>query len=207
MSAEIVHRELDLDLAILARAENSGERTFRVWSVEDPVVVIGRSVDAAIEVNTAFCSQNDIPIVARPSGGRSVLIGPGSLQYAFGAPYSLAPELESIAGSKRFCNRMLQAASPELAALTEDESGDLMRDDRKVAGLALKRGRSAMLLHGTILVSADLELIAQALHHPQREPAYRGGRAHREFLANLEKLDTRRLNDRVNELLAETAQS
>ncbi len=64
-----------------------------------------------------------------------------------------------------------------------------MLGGRKVAGLALRRRRAAMLLHGTILIDADLELIANALKRPVREPAYRDGRDHLEFLENLGQLD------------------
>ena len=202
MSEETVRHELSLDLSALTAAESEGKSAFRVWSVEQPVVVVGRSVEAANEVDLDFCRDNGIAIVARTSGGRSVLIGPGTAQYSYTLPYSLDEELNSIAGSKRFCNRLLRESAPVLAELTEDASGDLVRGDRKIAGLALKRGRNAMLLHGTILVDADLELIAHALRHPEREPDYRGGRSHGDFLGNLGALDTEELQRGVKRELA-----
>jgi lipoate-protein ligase A len=202
MSEKIVDSELGLDLRQLSEAESTATVGFRVWSVGRPVVVVGRSVLVSKEVDIAFCQQEGIPVVERPSGGRSVLIGPGTVQYTFALPYSLDDELGSIAGSKAFCNRLLRRGSPELAALDEDESGDLVRDHRKIAGLALRRGRKAMLLHGSILVTADLGLIADALRHPQREPAYRSGRSHRDFLDNLGVFDAEAMNARVRELLA-----
>jgi len=207
MSEQAVLRELALDMDQLAQAQREGTAAFRVWTIDRPVVVIGRSVPAVEEVDTEFCERCGIAIVQRPSGGRSVLIGPGTAQYSFALPYSLADELTTIAGSKAFCNRLLQAGSTALAALAQDRSGDLIRGDRKVAGLALKRGRTAMLLHGTILVDADLALISRALRHPKREPAYRNGRPHERFLANLndspdsEGLDARELELAVTRLL------
>jgi lipoate-protein ligase A len=84
----------------------------------------------------------------------------------------------------------------------EDDSGDLLLGDRKVGGLAIKRGREAMMLHGTLLVAADIEVVASLLRHPLREPAYRRGRAHAEFLANLDVLDRDSLERRVAASLA-----
>jgi lipoate-protein ligase A len=46
--------------------------------------------------------------------------------------------------------------------------------------------RHAVLYHGTLLDSFDLPLVAQVLRHPPREPGYRAGRGHGDFLANLE---------------------
>ena len=203
MTIATVHRELALDLAGLAEAESSGIAAFRVWTTDEPVVIVGRSVSIEEEVQVQFCHREGIEIVERPSGGRSVLIGPGTAQYSFTLPYSLDDELGSISGSKSFCNRLLRSGSPELSALSEDASGDLLLGSRKVAGLALKRGRNAMLLHGTILVAADLDLIAQALQHPKREPAYRAGRSHEDFLENIGRLDSARLVAAVNSELKE----
>jgi lipoate-protein ligase A len=202
MSEETVRHELSLDLLALAAAETEGKSAFRVWSIDQPVVVVGRSVEAANEVDIDFCHNNGIAIVARPSGGRSVLIGLGTVQYSYTLPYSLDEELNSIAGSKTFCNRLMRTGAQVLSELTEDSSGDLVRGNRKIAGLALKRGRNAVLLHGTILVDADLELIALALRHPEREPDYRDGRSHLDFLGNLGALDSEELERRVRHELA-----
>ena len=56
---------------------------------------------------------------------------------------------------------------------------------RKVAGTALRVRRHGVLYHGTLLDAFDLGLVSSVLRHPPREPAYRGGRQHGEFLANL----------------------
>jgi len=196
-----VQRHLELDLERLDAAQQGGAANFRTWRCEQTTVVVGRSVKIADEVNLDFCRSEKIPILRRPSGGRSVLIGPGTLQYSFTLPYRLAEDLASIAGSKRFCNRALIAGLGLPCKIDEDDSGDLVTGGRKFAGLALKRRKSAMLLHGTLLESADLEKIAAALQHPSHEPAYRGGRVHLEFLANVGAIDAATLESTVRALL------
>jgi lipoate-protein ligase A len=201
-----VERELKFDLERLEAAQNGGAAEFRVWTTEETTVVVGRSVDIAEEVDVDACRGKNVPVVRRPSGGRSVVVGRGTLQYSFVLSYDLADELKSIRGSKLFCNRLLVAGLDRPGRIQEDESGDLTAGDRKFAGLALKRRKSAMLLHGTLLVGADLDLIATLLRHPVSEPPYRRGRNHSEFLTNIDPVDVRDLETRVRDLLLRAGQ-
>lgn len=207
MFATEAEKELDADGSLLDLVEAGAPAVFRTWRTSAATVVVGRSVAITDEVDEAFCAAHEISIVRRASGGRSVLVGPGTLQYSFVLPYELDEELLTIAGSKLFCNRILIAALARAApassgTITADPSGDLVYGGRKIAGLALRRRRRAMLLHGTILLTANLDLIGAALLHPKQEPPYRAGRAHASFLANLGPLDDRSLTAPVHEHLA-----
>lgn len=197
-----MQHELDTDLEMLSTAERERRASFRTWAVDGYTVVVGRAGRIEHEVETGFCARNGIAIVRRPTGGGAVVVGRGTLQYSFALPYALATELGSIAGSKAFCNALLCAALPRGRELTADVSGDLVLGHRKVAGVALKRRREAMLLHGTILIDADLELIARAVKHPPREPAYRQRRSHESFLANLGPVSAPNLTRSVGRSLA-----
>jgi lipoate-protein ligase A len=199
-----VSNELERDLELLADAARHGRSTFRTWVASDYTVVVGRAVEVEREVEIDHCERLRVPIVRRQSGGRSVVIGPGTVQYTFALPYRLSAELAGIPSSKRFCNRLLLGALDD-ARITEEESGDLLVGDRKVGGLAIKRGREAMMLHGTLLVAADIAMVSSLLRHPLREPPYRRGRAHGEFLTNLGALDRSALERRVTSSLARLA--
>ena len=197
--------ELEHDLELLAGTAADGTPAFRTWVTTRHTVVVGRAVDVESEVDIDRCARLAVPIVRRPSGGRTVVVGPGTVQYTFVLPYRLSPELAAIPSSKRFCNRLLLGALAD-TRIAEDVSGDLLVGDRKVGGLAIKRARDAMLLHGTLLVSAEIELLATLLRHPLREPPYRRGRPHGEFLANLGPFDRASLERRVSASLAELRQ-
>jgi len=198
-------QQLATDVELLEKAERQGLVAFRTWSLTSYAVIVGVAVDINEEVDRRVCEDMGIPIVRRRSGGHSVVIGPGTVQYTFALPRSLSPELASIGGAKAFCNRLLRGAltavRPEIR-LDEDPSGDLTVADRKVAGLALKRRRNAVLVHGTILADADIDLIDTVLKEPRRQPSYRRGRAHRDFLANFGPLDSTQLDAHVKEALA-----
>ena len=203
-----VEQALARELAALEAVERGAPPWFAVWTVSRASVVVGRGVDAASEVDERFCAREGIAVVRRMSGGRSVYIGPGTLQYGYALPYSLAPELESISGAKRFCNArtlraLRQVLGDEHARIEDEISGDLVVAGRKVAGLALRRRRNGVLVHGTILCDADIAAIGRALRHPVREPAYRAGRSHEQFLANVGAVDARAFERAVHEALAD----
>jgi len=56
---------------------------------------------------------------------------------------------------------------------------------RKFSGNSLRCRRDHLLYHGTILYDFVLGQIGECLRPPPRQPAYRGGRSHDEFLVNL----------------------
>jgi lipoate-protein ligase A len=60
--------------------------------------------------------------------------------------------------------------------------------DRKISGNAQARRGKALLVHGTLLVDFDHDLADAVLKYPPREPAYRLGRPHRDFLVTLRSL-------------------
>ena len=62
---------------------------------------------------------------------------------------------------------------------------DVVVGDRKISGNAQARRWGGVLLHGTLLRDLDLALVEACLRHPPREPEYRRGRSHRDFLTTL----------------------
>jgi len=62
---------------------------------------------------------------------------------------------------------------------------DLVLDDRKVAGSCIHRRHDSLYYSASLLVQPDLHRIARYLRHPPREPDYRRGRSHAEFLGSL----------------------
>lgn len=204
------------DFALLDEVEGGRPPIFRTWRSAETVVVLGLSRRRELEVNEAACAEAGVAVLRRGSGGGTVVLSPHTLQYSFVLPYSLAPDLEGIGESKVFCNRMLldglgqackasnsvnELTGKNAAALALDVSGDLVLRDKKVAGLAIKRRRKAMLLHGTILERANIADIGRLLAHPADEPAYRNRRSHVDFLANLGRIPETLLEQEIQSRL------
>jgi lipoate-protein ligase A len=62
---------------------------------------------------------------------------------------------------------------------------DLALGGRKFSGNSVRCKHDHLLYHGTLLYDFDLALIDRLLQMPPRQPDYRAGRPHVEFLMNL----------------------
>lgn len=56
---------------------------------------------------------------------------------------------------------------------------------RKFSGNSQRRRKHFLLFHGTFLLDFNLALVAEFLKFPSRQPNYRNGRSHGDFLMNL----------------------
>ena len=178
-----------LDEALLEVAEAAGDHAevLRLWQPESPLVVIGRSSPWQTEVNHAYCSEHQIPVVRRCSGGQSIVTGPGCLMYAVLLDYRLRPELRMLDRAHQYVMSKMQAAVKTLG-IDADISGtsDLTVSGQKVSGNALRCKRNWMVYHGTMICDLDIDLIANCLGDPIRQPEYRQQRDHRSFLVQLD---------------------
>ena len=189
--------QLAVDEAILDEAESGllKNPVVRTWQAAAPVVVLGSSSELLKEVNYDACARLNIPVLRRPSGGATVILGPGCVMWSIITPFQNVPPLEIIHAS------MLDPLAATLSAAGRDVIREGTSDlvvrgagrAKKISGNALRVRRQSVLYHGTLLDEFPLELVGQLLRHPPREPEYRHQRIHSEFLTNLslgrEKID------------------
>jgi lipoate-protein ligase A len=190
---------LALDEALLdwAEAEEPRWEFLRVWESRQPLVVVGRSTRVQQEVDEAACRERNIPILRRASGGASIVGGPGCLMYAVVLSYAQRPELRDISRAHAFVlGRIAEQLTPlvsDVGKVEQKGTSDLVLAESRALSAALKKfsgnsmraKRTHFLYHGTLLYKFDLSLIGECLRTPPRQPKYRGGRSHSDFVTNL----------------------
>jgi lipoate---protein ligase len=200
VSLPSVEENLALDEALLELAHEglAPATCVRTWMAAEPAVVLGSSSRIDEEIDQQACEAAGVRVVRRPSGGATVVLGPGCLMWSVITPHAEGvPPIEAIhaamleplaaaindvlptlgpPGSRRVARR----GTSDLAVFTEHDT-----TERKVSGNALRVRRHGVLYHGTLLDRFDLGLVGRVLRHPPREPDYRSRRSHGEFLANL----------------------
>jgi lipoate-protein ligase A len=82
------------------------------------------------------------------------------------------------------------------------DPSDLAWQGKKVSGNAQRRTAGVFLHHGTLLYDFDSKLAGRYLLEPKRQPEYRGGRTHAQFLGNL-PLSAQDIENRVREVWAQ----
>lgn len=161
--------------------EGRADEVLRFWESPAPFVVLGYSNKTATEVNLESCRHDGVPVLRRITGGGTVVQGPGCLNYALILRIPEAGPLTHITGTNDF---IMQRHAAALDAEVRGHT-DLARGDLKFSGNSQRRKRHALLFHGTFLLNFDLAGIDRWLPMPSREPDYRQGRSHREFLMNV----------------------
>ncbi len=162
----------------------AGITTLRFWESPTPLVVLGRGSDVSTEVRAEVCASEKIPVLRRVSGGGTVVLGPGCLNFSLVLSLELRPELLGVQRSYEIILGTVISALGK-SKVTLGGLSDLISAHRKISGNAQKRTRRVLLHQGTILHDFDTSLLARFLRPPPRQPAYRTGRSHTEFVTNL----------------------
>jgi lipoate-protein ligase A len=179
---------LALDEALLDEAEETADDAgvLRLWESPLPFVVLGRSSRIDEETQRAACRALGLPILRRVSGGAAIVAGPGCLMYAVVLSYRRWPQAQTIDGAHQFVLGRLRTGLLRLVPGAEISGiSDLALGGKKFSGNSLRCKRTHLLYHGTLLYDFPMEIVEQALGTPPRQPDYRLGRSHREFVANI----------------------
>jgi len=132
---------------------------FLVLSVNSPSVIIGKHQVAHREADTAFVSENKIPVIRRISGGGAVYHDEGNLNFSF--------ILHSTQGSQVDFRKYTLPVIGFLSTLGVDAKfegkNDLKVNGLKISGNAEHVYRQRVLHHGTLLFDAKLDLLKNSL--------------------------------------------
>jgi lipoate-protein ligase A len=161
----------------------SAEGLHRCWQTACPVAVVGRHGVVGDDVIVEACRADGVDVVRRFSGGGAVILGHGCLNYAVALSLVSRPELSDVAVSFQVVLHAI-ASALDIPGLSIHGT-DLALNDRKVSGNAQRRGRRALVHHGTLLYDFDPGLATRYLREPARQPAYRASRRHADFLGNI----------------------
>jgi len=159
----------------------------RTWVPQQPFVVLGRSSPADAEVDFDACRRENIWVGRRVSGGQTIVTGQGCLMYAVMLRYEDHPDLRMLDHAHQFVMSRMQLAVASLGVSTTISGvSDLTLGGKKVSGNSMRCLKDRFLYHGTMICEGfDLSIIPRSLKQPIREPDYRAGRSHEDFLTRL----------------------
>jgi lipoate-protein ligase A len=182
---------LAADEALFRDVSAGAPPAWRLW-VNPPCVVLGKHQDPAFEANLEACASGGVPVLRRFTGGGAVYLDEGCLCWTVcePSPRSQVPGLKSgRAGAEadpppaaRPGRRGAAAGRglvdyarcggwiPDLLEAFGLEgrvvSNRVEIGGKKICGMAARAGARAVLVHGTLLVSTDLERLRLCLAVP-----------------------------------------
>jgi lipoate-protein ligase A len=188
-------RDDDLIRAVLA----DGQPRVRVYAATRIELVLGRGSQPERELNLVAVLGDGVPVSRRPGGGCAVLLDPGNAVVALALPSKEIGHLRAhFARLTAWMIEGLRAVG--IDGLRHDGISDIVLGDRKVGGACIYQARGALFYSTTLLVEPQIELMERYLSMPPREPAYRRGRPHREFVGDLRAAGARSAGELVGTL-------
>ncbi|MDR0814619.1 MAG: lipoate--protein ligase family protein, partial [Bacteroidales bacterium] len=137
------------------------EPCFLLWCNE-PAVIVGRHQNALAEINYPYIKQHDIKVIRRLSGGGTVYHDAGNLNFSF---IDNRKNAESVDFTKyqTVIIAMLRTFGIQAEAGKRNE---LLLGGKKISGTADHVTNKRILHHGTLLFSAGLTAVEEALRVP-----------------------------------------
>lgn len=157
----------------------------KAWTSPEYSLILGASQKPEKELNLDHVVGDQIPIYRRRGGGGTVLLGPRGLCYALRfkkqSKYGIHDYLSKGTG-------LLQGLLESNFDLSTHQRGtsDLCIEQKKILGCSLYMPRDYVLYLASVLYQDETERISKYLAHPSREPEYRAGRLHKDFVTSLE---------------------
>lgn len=174
----------DGDDDLIEALRRDGKPRLRVYQPDQVMVVLGRGSKPETELYLDACNRDRVSVLRRRGGGCAVVLDRGNVIV------SVTKEARGIGGNQRHFAELsdwLIAALDHLGfpGIRQDGISDLIINNRKIAGACMVRKKDLLFYSASLLVRADVSLMERYLKHPPREPEYRKGRRHSEFVTNL----------------------
>ncbi len=128
--------------------------------------------------------QDGITVVKRPSGGETVILTPNTLVIA------ISFTTETLKNPKEYFYKINDSIIAVLAQqgiqnLLQKGISDIAIGEKKILGSSIYRRPNRVFYHAVLNVAEDIANIAKYIRHPAKEPDYRKGRPHGEFVTSI----------------------
>ncbi len=174
----------DLDDPLIEATMATRRPRHRLYRPEGVQVVLGRGSRPEKELNIEACLEDRATVLRRHGGGCAVVLDPGNVIVSAVLPVT------GFGGSPGHFARLTHWLTDGLrragiGGVQQQGISDLALGERKIGGACIYRTRELLFYSATLLVQPETALIERYLTHPPREPDYRRGRPHAEFVTSL----------------------
>lgn len=169
-----------------------------LWRPRGVTVAIGIGQTPEVEADAGAMRRDGVSLLRRQSGGGAVLLYDGVLCWEAWAGFEELEKRQHDGSGIRqtyraLCRPVIEGLSSVglnvfHAGICDISYRDGNASPQKIAGSAQLRRRDRALVHGSLLVCPDLELLEKYLRQPSDQPEYRQNRTHEEFCTSVARL-------------------
>lgn len=159
-------------------------KKFMVWIPETTVVVLGASNKAETALFLNKIEEDSIPVMKRPSGGQTVMLTPKNIivSVAFHDVANIQPKNIFNEINALLINCL---ENKGVQNLTMRGISDIAIGAKKILGSSISWKKNVLLYHAVLNINEPASTFEKYLKHPSREPDYREGRNHSDFVTSL----------------------
>jgi len=184
------------DIDLLKKKTNQ----FLIWIPDKVYIVLGASNNPMEALNMENVKKDNITVLKRPSGGQTVILTPNNIiiAVAFFDRKTMHPKEVFQQINKLIISTIEHTGIHDLSLMG---ISDIAISGKKILGSAIYRSKEALLYHAVLNLGEPSVTFERYLKHPSKEPDYRQGRSHTEFVTSLkEKGYTKSYHHLENEL-------
>lgn len=170
------------DIDLLEKEDNS----FLVWIPEQTYIVLGASNNHSDAVIAENVIRDGIPVLKRKSGGQTVMLTPNNVVVsAVVTDDRMSRPLDVFQDFNKLIVRVIEKCG--MNGLSARGISDLAINEKKILGSSIYRRKNKLLYHAVINFGEPASTFEKYLKHPSKEPDYRNGRSHSDFVTSLQE--------------------
>lgn len=164
--------------------ESQDDFTVFVWRPDKTCLVLGQSNHPETSLISENVLHDHIFVYKRPSGGETVILTNNMLVI------SVAFSVHALKNPRTYFDKINNAIIIALESLgveelTQQGISDIAIYNKKILGSSIYRKPNKVFYHAVLNVSESIDTISKYISHPAKEPDYRQGRTHEEFVTSL----------------------
>jgi lipoate-protein ligase A len=154
------------------------------WQPDRYYLVLGQSNTPENSLIIENVIRDNIPVTKRPTGGEAVMLTPSTIAFTVAKTFRGAVHFREFF---RTMNSLVIECLTDLGITGLGAKGisDITIGNKKILGSSMRNTHSTLIYHAVLNVCEEPELIEKYIRHPRREPDYRTGRSHSEFITSL----------------------
>jgi lipoate-protein ligase A len=173
--------DYDLPDAFLFMADTTG---ILVWQPRETVIVLGQSNNVGSSLCTDAVLAGNLRVTKRPSGGETVILTPATVAFTVARRFRVMIRFRDYF---RMVNTAVIDGLTEMGVTGLGARGisDITIGNRKILGSSMRKVNDKLVYHAVLNLGEDPAVFEKYLRHPVREPDYRAGRSHSEFVTSI----------------------
>ncbi|WP_132371491.1 lipoate--protein ligase [Melghiribacillus thermohalophilus] len=157
------------------------DRTYLLFYVNEPSIIIGKNQNTIEEINTDYVEENHIHVVRRLSGGGAVYHDLGNLNFSF----ITKDDGNSFSDFEKFTRPVVEALHKLGVKAELSGRNDIVVEGRKISGNAQFATRGRMFSHGTLMLDSEIENVVKSLRVKSDKIRSKGIKSIRSRVANI----------------------